>query len=122
MQSDLTRLHYDELDHNTVGRNDNEVAKFYWRPPTISNEHYDIVSTHRKRTVRETVVHQTDWDRVAVCDARFINEENRALLIECRDPHFPGGMEKGTPEMFPEVLRRRKTGKSVHPTNALSTN
>src|ERR1035438_7893730 len=52
-QSESIRLHYDELRRNTLGGNQNESAQFYWRPPIMSDERYDILFQHRKGTVRE---------------------------------------------------------------------
>lgn len=103
MQSEMTRLHYDELDHNPVGGKDNELAQFSWVPAVMGDEHYDILSKYRNGEVREELYIKkpgTEWQFAM----RVTDERDKQLLIECRDPLFPVGGEwkQELPKCFPD--------------------
>jgi len=102
MQSESTALHYAELDPNPTGANDNEVGQFYWRPPTMDNERYDIVSKHRKGVLHEELYIKkigNEWQYAV----RVTDVGSKDVLIECRDPHFPVDKEwkEELPKCFP---------------------
>jgi hypothetical protein len=100
--SDLIHLHYNELGQNTADGLDREVGQFEWRPPAMDNEQYDILSVHRKGTVREQLrikLIGQQWQYAM----RVIDPQTNSVLIKCRDPNFPVDTEWGQnlPVCFP---------------------
>jgi hypothetical protein len=103
LQSDTAEFHYVELDPNTTGGIDNEVAHFFWTPAFLSDEHYDVLLTHRNGTFREKLNIKkigTQWQYAM----RVTDEGSHVILIECRDPKFPTDSEwkRELPKCFPD--------------------
>jgi hypothetical protein len=101
--SEMKQLHYEELDRNPIGGTDNEVAKFFWQPPVMNDEHYEMILRHRKGVVSEQLFIKqigSEWQYAM----RVTDPEQNKLLIECRDPLFPVDNEwrEELPKCFPK--------------------
>jgi hypothetical protein len=104
VQSDALEMHYPALARNTTGGNDNEDDHFFWKPPNLPDESYEIVATDGNTiTVRELIAiknTENGWQYAI----RVTNEKNHRPLIECRDPRFPAdnGWGANLPRCFPD--------------------